>query len=244
LWSSSKCKESCGDKEIPKLYFRHHLPSQSGATFDLLAIPAMSDNNYFDDTLDSEFLDQVDALETQQPPETHVSALDMSPPTQPKSFDTTNDASSARARAPSRRDSDSFEEVFDLDDLEEIDNALARGISGPSKPPVVPARTVSKALQTTLWSGMVSESLTKGGDTCRTQPTGERTRKVKTWDKTAFAKSGRRAIRPTPKADAKAKGKGKVNVDEEGREGVLLLDAADIPDCTSSEPSKLLLIFL
>jgi hypothetical protein len=48
----------------------------------------MSDSSYFDDTLDSEFLDEVDALETEQQPDTRVSALDMGQPTPPESFGT------------------------------------------------------------------------------------------------------------------------------------------------------------
>lgn len=173
----------------------------------------MSDSNYFDDTLDSEFLDKVDALETEQQLDTCVSAT--------------------------RRSSDSFGEVFDRDDLQEIDDALARRVSGPSNPPEILARTASKTLQTTLWSGVVPESHTENGATRRRQPTGGRTPKIKTWDKTAFSKSGWRAIKPTAKTDAKVKtkGKGRANVDEEGGEEALLLDTLDIP---ASEPSDLL----
>ncbi len=206
----------------------------------------MSDSSYFDDTFDSEFFDQVDALETEKQRDTRVSALNMRPPTPPKSFCNTNDASLARARAPSRRNSDSFGEVLDLDDLEEIDNASARRISGLSNPPAILARMASKTLQTTLWSAVVPESHTESGATSRTRPTGGPTPKVKTWDKTAFAKSGWRAIKPTAKTDARAKGKGRANVDEEGEGGeeALLLDTPDIPECISSEPSDLLFIFL
>ena len=206
----------------------------------------MSDSSYFEDNLDSEFLDQVDALETEQEPDTRVSVLDMRQPTPPKSFGTTTDASPARARAPSRRNSDPFEEVLDLDDLEEIDNALARGKSGPSNPPAKFVRTPSKTFRTTLLSGVAPESRTKSGATGRTRPSGGPTPKVKIWDKTAFAKSGWKAIKPTAKTDGKAKGKGRANVDEEeeGGEEVLLLDTPDIPEYISSEPSDLLLIFL
>lgn len=170
----------------------------------------MSDSSYFDDTLDSEFLDKVDALETEQQLDTCVSAT--------------------------RRNSDSFGEVFDRDDLQEIDNALARRISGPSNPPEILARTASKTLQTTLWSGVVPESHTKIGATHRTQPTGGRMPKIKTWDKTAFSKSAWRAIKPTAKTDAKVKTK-RANVDEEEGEEALLLDTPDIP---ASELSDLL----
>jgi hypothetical protein len=202
----------------------------------------MSDSSYFDDTLDSEFLDEVDALETEQQLDIRVSALDMDQPTPPESFGNTNDASSARARAPSCRSPDSFGEVFDLDDLQEIDNTLARPISGPSNPSEVPARTASKTLQTTLWSGLVLESHTKSGATCRTQPTRGRTPKVKIWDKTAFAKSAWRSAKTNAKA--KAKGKGRANVDkDEGGEEALTLDTPDIPECISSESSDLLSYF-
>jgi len=201
----------------------------------------MSDSSYFDDILDSEFLDKIDALEKEQQLDTRVSALDIGQPTPPKPFGSTNDASSARARAPSRRNSDPFGEVFDLDNLQEIDDALASTISGSSNPPEIPARTASKTLQTTLWSGVVLEPHTKSGATCRAQPSIGRTPKVKTWDKTAFAKSGWRATRPA-KTDtkAKAKGKGRANVDEEeGGEEALILDTPDLPEYTSSEPSDL-----
>ena len=206
----------------------------------------MSDSSYFDDALDSEFLDQVDALESTQQPVTHVPEFVMGPPTSLKSFDATNGASSARTRAPpSYQNSDPYGEVFDLDDLEEIDNSLARGIPEPSNPPAALARAASKTLQTTLWGGRALGSPTKSGATGRMQPTGERMRKTKTWDKTAFAKSGWKAIRPTAKVEAKAKGKGRAKFDEEGGDEVLLLDdSPDIPEYTSSKPSDLLLIFL
>ena len=206
----------------------------------------MSDSSYFDDAFDSEFLDQVDALETEQEQEPRVSAPDMRPPTPPKSFSNTNDASSTRPRAPSRQNSDPFEEILDLDDLEEIDNALAHGMSGLSNPPAKLVRTASKTLQSTLWSGVVPESHAKSGTTSRMRPSGGPTPKVKIWDKTAFAKSGWKAIKPTAKTDVKAKGKGraKVDEDEEGGEEVLLLDTPDIPECMPSEPADLLLIFL
>ena len=194
----------------------------------------MSDSSYFDDTLDSEFLDQVDALETKQQP---VSTLDMGPPTLSNSFDTTDGASSTRTRPPpSHQHSDPYGEVFDLDDLEEIDNALARGIPEPSNPPATLARAASKTFQTTLLGGRVPESPTKSGATSRVQPTGERMRKIRTWDKTAFAKSGWKATRPTAKSDAKAKGKGRANFDEEGDEVLLPEDSPDIPEYTSSKP--------
>jgi len=207
----------------------------------------MSDGPYFDDTLDSEFLDQVDALETKQRPSTRVSALTMSSHTSSQSLGTTINASSTCVRAPSRQNSDSYEEVFDLDDLEEIDDAMARGIPEPSNPQANLAPTASKTHQTTLWGGSAPESLTKSGATSRAQPTGERMRKLKTWDKTAFAKSGWKATRSSSKGDAKAKGKGRAGFDEkvEGEEDVLLLeDFPDIPEYTSSEPLALWSMYL
>jgi len=140
----------------------------------------MSHSSYFDDTLDSGFLDKVDALETEQQLDTRVSALDTAPPTPPKPFGNTNDASSARTRAPSRRNSDPFGDVFDLDNLQEIDGGLARPIPAPSNPPEIPAQMASKTLQTTHWSGVLPESHTKSRATCRTQPSIGRMPKVKT----------------------------------------------------------------
>jgi ATP-dependent DNA helicase MPH1 len=204
----------------------------------------MSDASYFDDALDSRFLDEVDALETKLQPTTRVPALEMGPSTSSRSFGTRDGASSARAQGPpSHEHSDPFGEVFDLDDLEEIGDVLDRGISGPSNPPTTLVRMGPKTLQTTLWGATVLESPTKSGATSRTQSTGERMRKTKTWDKTAFAKSGWKARRP----EAKGKGKGRANDDEEeveGEEDMLLEDTPDIPEYTSSEPSDPLLIFL
>ena len=196
----------------------------------------MSDSSYFDDTFDSEFFDQVDALETEKKLDARVSALDIRPPTPPKSFGNANDASSARARAPSHRKSDSFGEVLDLDDLDETDNALARRISRPSNPPAKFVRVASKTLQTTLRSAVLPEPHTERGATCRTRPTGGPTPKVKTWDKTAFAKSGWRATKPSAKTNAKGKGRANVDEEEEGGEEVLLLDTPDIPECISVSP--------
>lgn len=217
------------------------------ALFDHPAIPVMSDSSYFEDALDSEFLDLVDALETKQQPATRVSAHDMGPSTSSKSFDTTNSASSTRTRVPqSHQNSDPYGEVFDLDDLEEIDNTMVYGIPEPSKPPVALARAASKTLQTTLRGGRVPKSPMKSGAPSRAQPTGERMRKTKTWDRTAFAKSGWKAIRPTAKPDAKTKGKGRANFNEEegGDEVLLLEDSPDIPEYTSSKSQDLLLSFL
>lgn len=208
----------------------------------------MSESSYFDDTLDSEFLDEVDALETGQQPTARDSALDIGQGISSKDFGTTDDASSARTRVrPSHQNYEAFEEAFDLDDLDEIDNGLVREVSGPSNTQAILARTASKTFQTTLWGGRVPDSPTKSGTTNHTQPSKERMRKTKTWDKTAFARSGWKATRPPAKAEAKIKGKGRANVDDEEEEGeeVLLLEGfPDITEYTSSEPFDQLLIFL
>jgi hypothetical protein len=206
----------------------------------------MSESSYFDDTLDSEFLDEVDALETGQQPTARDSALDIGQGISSKDFGTTDDASSARTRVhPSHQNHEPFGEVFDLDDLEEIDDDLVRDMSGPSNTPAILARIASKTFQTTLWGGRVPDSPTK--TTSHTQPSNERMRKTKTWDKTAFAKSGWKATRPPAKAEAKVKGKGRANVDDEeeqGEEMLLLEGFPDITEYTSSEPFDQLLIFL
>jgi hypothetical protein len=224
-------------QRYPEVVLRHPLRTPTVTIFGHLAIPAMSDTDYFDDTLDSELLDQVAALETKQQPSTRISALGVGLPRSPRSFSSMHNAPSVHAPAPapspSRQNSDPFGEVFDLDDLEEIDNVLAHGIPGPSNSSATFVRTASRTVQSTLWGG-TAPSPTKSRATRRTQSTGERMRKTKTWDKTAFAKSGWKAIRP---AKAKAKGKERTNFDEEEETDIILLeDPPDVPEYSSGEP--------
>ncbi|KAI9512645.1 hypothetical protein F5148DRAFT_1145967 [Russula earlei] len=113
---------------------------------------------------------------------------------------------------------DLFDITFDVgvEDLQRVDAAIEseyrrKAASPPNSPSVAfPTRPFS-GRQTTLLGGVVSPKPSRRGTQQRKSPTRPIKRKTKTWDHTAFAKTGKRR-----KA---GKGKGKENMDEEGDEG-------------------------
>ena len=183
-----------------------------------VVVAAMSsDDGYFDDELDSAFLNEVDAIEA-------AYAL---PPT-------TTSNSAARPEPPPRQpspahsvieieDSDPFDAFdFDVAVLQDIQEGRVRQpVAGPSKS--LAHRTPSKnTIQTTLLGGVVQ-------DTSRSKPRSSTkssfqrtnsaqitlTKKTKQWDRTAFAKSG---WKQTAEEKARKKGKERASFENEDEE--------------------------
>ncbi|KAF8895043.1 hypothetical protein CPB84DRAFT_1816042 [Gymnopilus junonius] len=172
-----------------------------------------SDDGYFDgvDDLDESALQQLDAIEA-----AHFSPSKSAPPQAP--------------RPPLRSDSSSYDLSFDVDEAElaKLDTFIADSYDGKARPVAGPStltRTSSNnMLQTTLFGDVLPppppssntnkprSQLERTKSTPR-NPFGQQAPKTKTWDQTAFAKSGIR------KPKTKGKGKQKANYDEDEQDG-------------------------
>ncbi|KAH9835748.1 P-loop containing nucleoside triphosphate hydrolase protein [Rhodofomes roseus] len=172
-----------------------------------------SDDAYFDDELDSAFLNEIDAIE----------AAHASPPKPAKPA--AHLSSSRGPPSPAREvidveDSDPFDAFdFDVAVLQDIQEGRAREPeAGPSRAPM--QRISSKnTIQTTLLGGIVQES-TNSKPKSSTKAPMQRThsaratlaeRKTRRWDHTAFAKSG---WRQSAEDKARKKGKGKASFND------------------------------
>lgn len=183
---------------------------------------AMSSDGYFDDELDSAFLDEVDAIEAAHVP----------PANPPPSYAKPQSKRLSPPRTVIELSDDEGFGAFDVDeaDLQLIDEICAnelkqsappRPISGPSKATF--NRTASKGAQTTLFGGILQSSAStsknatsssskqhiEGTHSSSRNLFGGRSRKTKQWDQTAFAKTGWK------KSKSKGKGKGKVSFGED-----------------------------
>lgn len=171
----------------------------------------MSSDDYFEDELDSAFLNEVDAIEAAQISATNgrkPSPVEL-PPTRPVSPRSVIEIS----------DSDPFD-VFDFDvaELQDIHEREQRGSRAPG-PSTLGRATSKTTVQTTLFGDIVQENATKGrsskppskahmerSNSSSRNPFGERTRKTKRWDHTAFAKTGwKQSAEDKAKRKAKAK---------------------------------------
>ena len=176
-----------------------------------------SDDGYFDDELDSAFLNEVDAIEAAHAPPTttnHSVARPESPARQP---------SPARS-VIEIEDSDPFDAFdFDVAVLQDIQEGRVRQpVAGPSKP--LAHRTPSKnTIQTTLLGGVVQET-SRSKPRSSTKSSFQRTnsvqttlieKKTKQWNRTAFAKSG---WKQTAEEKARKKGKERASFDNEAEE--------------------------
>ncbi|KZT74815.1 P-loop containing nucleoside triphosphate hydrolase protein [Daedalea quercina L-15889] len=181
-----------------------------------------SDDGYFDDELDSAFLDEVDAIEA-----AHASPSRLTNPT--------NNSESTRRRpsiSPSVIEiegSDPFDAFdFDVAVLQDIQEGRVRQhpgqpVAGSSKARA--QRSISKGtIQTTLLGGIVQDtshskpkSLTKAPMRRTNSVQTTVIKKTKRWDHTAFAKSG---CKQSAEEKARKKGKAKASFDdvEDGEE--------------------------
>ncbi|KAJ3870141.1 P-loop containing nucleoside triphosphate hydrolase protein [Lentinula novae-zelandiae] len=159
----------------------------------------MSSDGYFDDDIDDETLEQLDAIEAQYQQSTEQRPV------------------SARAPSPINIDSSDYGESIDLDEsaldaLKAIEDGTFQQLPRKVAPSL--ARSSSKGtLQTTLFG----EVIPAGASTTRSKPHAQRTRskqeprKTKQWDHTAFAKTGVKT--------GNARGKGKKKQQDEDEEG-------------------------
>lgn len=182
--------------------------------YKLLAVALMSSDDYFfDDELDSAFLNEVDAIEAAHtlPPRTTTAAVARpgSPPRQPFPARSFIDI----------EDSDPFDAFdFDVAVLQDIHEGRVQP-PGPSKPPA--QRTSSRnTIQTTLLGGVVQDT-SRSKPKSSTKSSFQRTNSVQTtltekrtkqWDRTAFAKSG---WRQTAEDKARKKGKERASFDND-----------------------------
>jgi ATP-dependent DNA helicase MPH1 len=155
----------------------------------------MSSDGYFEDDIDDNMLQQLDAIE----------ATHFSPQKRPSPPPLTRRKSSF----------DEYDMTFDIDDselrrldsfIEDVYQGKAGPVAGPSKP--------RSTVQTTLFGDIIpnaaprsrtqsstSNSRTQAQPTTARNPFGQQAAKTKMWDHTAFAKSGVRS--------GKSKGKGR-----------------------------------
>lgn len=172
-----------------------------------------SDDGYFEavDDLDESALQQLDAIEA-----AHFS------PSKP--------AIAPAPRPPLRRDSSSYDLSFNVDEAElaKLDSFIADAYDGKSKPVAgpsnIPRTSSNNMVQTTLFGDVLPPPPSSSSNNKpisqleRTKSAsrnlfGQQAPKTKTWDQTAFAKSGIR------KPKTKGKGKGKAGYDGDEEEG-------------------------
>lgn len=190
----------------------------------------MNSDDYFDDDMDSAFLEQVDALEA-----AHTQAQ-----ARPQALATRPHPPRAQPRAPSPANpvieiDDSYDfDTLDIDeaDLQAIDQACHDALNGRKTPVAGPSksglqRTASAAtVQTTLFGGVAEQPVAGPSTAAPHSGRGPQRRtssatnlflgkpnKTKKWDHTAFAKSGWKK----PK-DAKGKEKVFGSFDDEEEE--------------------------
>jgi ATP-dependent DNA helicase MPH1 len=171
----------------------------------------MSDYDEYFDTIDDGVLAQVDALEA-------IGELGRSP-NKPPAASTKKSSKSASISTPGDSDSALFDLTLDVNEMEKLEEAAARRLNaqpGPSRqgasrqidlhgrplPPQSPEKQVQH------------------------RPVfGQKMRKTKVWDQTAFAKTGWRSTKPVKSK----KGKGKAVADDEGDDDEECVDLHDVP---------------
>lgn len=185
-------------------------------------LSAMSSDGYFEgDDFDPSLLNELDAIEARHfsPSRNTTQPAHIDPPATP--------LVSTRAAPLARADtSDFFDDSFAIDDAEfqRLDTFIEdayQGKAGPVAGPSTVSRSASK-VQMTLFGDVLpqeassskakatpSRGLTKQPSVKRSQ-FGQQAPKTKTWDRTAFAKSG---WKKQPKGKGKDKGKGKGSFD-------------------------------
>ncbi|KDR84769.1 hypothetical protein GALMADRAFT_217833 [Galerina marginata CBS 339.88] len=181
----------------------------------------MSSDGYFDgDDFDASALEQLDAIE--------AAHLSPSKPKAPTKQSRTSTIAISRAPPPLTKEPSFYDMSFDVDENELakldtlIENAYldkSQPVAGPSK---MPRTTSNNKLQTTLFGDILPPTASSSSNKPRPQlertksaprnPFGQQAPKTKTWDQTAFAKTGIRKPKP------KVKGKGKAGDGDDGSE--------------------------
>jgi ATP-dependent DNA helicase MPH1 len=156
----------------------------------------MSSDGYFDDDIDDNMLQQLDAIE----------AAHFSPQKRP----------SPRPLTRRKSSFDDYDLTFDIDDseLRRLDDFIEDAYQGKAGPVAGPSRPTKNTVQTTLFGDILpnaaprsrtqsntSNARTQAQPTTARNPFGQQAAKTKVWDHTAFAKTGLRS--------GKSKGKGR-----------------------------------
>jgi len=182
----------------------------------------MSSDGYFDDDdFDISALKQIDAIEA-----AHLSPKKQAPPV-PRNIPASS-AAQSKGRQPLADDDSFYDLSFEADETElaKLDVFIKDAYAGKAPPVAGPSKisrtSSSNKLQTTLFGDILppsAPSTTNSKPKSQIERTkssarslfGQQAPKTKTWDQTAFAKTGIRKSLP----NAKCKGKGKANDDDE-----------------------------
>ncbi|TFK41383.1 hypothetical protein BDQ12DRAFT_679374 [Crucibulum laeve] len=172
----------------------------------------MSSDGYFDDDLDDAVFEELDAIEAAHPP----------PGKQPPVAGPSHIPAKPILPKPIAKEDSFYDLTFDFDDseLDKIDDLVVDVYAGTTGArPSKPSRTASKdMIQTTLFGDKVQpetstsnprsqlprSQLQRSHSTSR-NPFGQRARKTKQWDQTAFAKSGLKKAKSKDKGKRRAK---------------------------------------
>ncbi|CAG8645682.1 10842_t:CDS:2, partial [Acaulospora colombiana] len=191
----------------------------------------MSEYDEYFDSLDDEVLAEVNALEATHN-ERQQSATNRT--------ESTKDAPKALILSDTESELE-FEEVsMNVEDMKRLEEAASKRIKqiGSSKW-IAPAHNMATSRQTNLF-GEVLDNQPQSQQTQHRPAFGQKLRKTKVWDKTAFAKTGWRSTKP-PKG---RKGKGKAVDEEMGEEEYVDLEGLPEPfmplsgSCISLTPTN------
>jgi ATP-dependent DNA helicase MPH1 len=171
----------------------------------------MSDYDEYFDTIDDDVLAQVDALDT--------TGNFGQPPNKPSATSTKKPSKSASNGTPGDSDSAFFDLTLDGDDMKELEEAAVRRLNaqpGPSRQggsrqidlhgKTLPPQSPQKPVQ-------------------HRPVFGQKMKKTKVWDQTAFAKTGWKSTKPIKGK----KGKGKAAADDENDGDEECVDLDDVP---------------
>jgi ATP-dependent DNA helicase MPH1 len=168
----------------------------------------MSDYDEYFDKIDDDVLAQVDALEA-------IGNLGQSP-NKPSAIFTKKPSKSASISTPGDSDSAFFDLTLDGDDMEELEEAAVRQLNAQPGPSRQGASRQIDLHGNTLPPQSPRKQL-------QHRPVfGQKMKKTKVWDQTAFAKTGWRSTKPVKGR----KGKGKADEDDGDEECV---DLDDVP---------------
>jgi ATP-dependent DNA helicase MPH1 len=166
----------------------------------------MSDYDEYFNSLDDAALAEVNALEAAHNAQQHNS---------PNRTESTKDASKAQSLSDTESEFE-FEEVsMNIEDMKRLEEAASNRVKQLGPPRwIAPVTNMSTARQTNLF-GEVLDKQPQSQQTQHRPAFGQKLRKTKVWDQSAFARTGWRSTKPSKGG----KGKGKaVDKDEIGEE--------------------------
>ena len=180
-------------------------------TISTYATPLMSDYDEYFDKFDEDVLAQVDALDA-------IGNIGQSS-NKPSATSTKKHSKSASISTPGDSDSALFDLTLDGDDMEELEEAAVRRLNarpGPSRQ--------GASRQIDLHGNTLP--LQSPQKQVQHRPVfGQKMKKTKVWDQTAFAKTGWRSTKPVKSK----KGKGKAAAEDEDDGDEECVDLDDVP---------------